>query len=72
MISGNKLHMSSILSLMAKVVNTYVPVMFFIFIFNKCAKISKIIFLPCLYAVLCVDFFGNKAEDIILRDKAVT
>ena len=55
MISGNRMHLSSILSFMATAVNTYVHV-----IFNTFAKISKKRFSCCHYGVLCVEFWGKK------------
>ena len=56
MISGNMMHLSSILSVMAKAVNTYVHVIFLFFIFNKFAKISNKLLSRCHYGVLFVEF----------------
>ena len=55
MINGNRMHMSSISSLIAKGLNTYVNKVFLFFIFSKLANISKNLFLPCHNWVLCVD-----------------
>ncbi len=57
MISGNRLHLSSILSVMAKAVNTCVHANFSsIFIFNIFAKISNKPLSCCNYGVLFVEF----------------
>ncbi|KAK6308683.1 hypothetical protein J4Q44_G00201460 [Coregonus suidteri] len=53
MINGNKMHLSSISSLIAKGLNTYVNKVFLIF--NTFAKMSKNLFSLCHYGVLCVD-----------------
>ena len=45
-INGNRMHLSSISRLIAKVVNTYV---------NKVFLYFKNLFLPCHYGVLCVN-----------------
>ena len=53
MINGNRMHLSSITSLIAKGLNTYVNKLFLFF--HKFAKISKHLFSLCHYGVLCVD-----------------
>jgi hypothetical protein len=54
MIYGNRMRLSSMLSLIAKGLNTYVSKAFLFFIFTF-AKISKNLFLRRHYGVLCVD-----------------
>ena len=46
--------MSSILSFMAKAVNTYVHVISLFLIFNKFAKISKKLFTLSLWGIVCI------------------
>ncbi len=51
------MHLSSILSVVAKAVNTYVHVILFpFFIFNKLAKISNKLISHCHYGVLFLEF----------------
>ena len=54
MIEGNKMPLSSILSLIAKTLNTYVNKVS-VFILNTFSKISKNLFSLYHYGVLCVD-----------------
>jgi hypothetical protein len=56
MINGNRMHLSEILSLIAKGLNTYVNkvFLFFYFLFYN---ISTNLFLLCNYGVLCVDYW---------------
>ena len=54
MIKRNGRHLSYI-SVIAKGLNTYVNVTFQFSLFNKCAKISIILFSLCHYGVLSVD-----------------
>jgi hypothetical protein len=54
MINRNRMHLSSILSLIAKGVNAYVNKVFVV-IFDKSAKMSINLFSFCHYGVLCVD-----------------
>ena len=56
-ISGNRIHLSSISSLMDKGLNTYINKPFQFFIWNTFANISKNLFLLCHYGVLCVDWW---------------
>ena len=51
----NRMHLSSISSLIAKGLNAYVNKVFLFFICNRFANISKNLFLLCHYGVLCVD-----------------
>ena len=55
MINGNRMHLSSISSLIAKGLNTYVNKVFLFFICNTFAKVSVILFPFRHYGVLCVD-----------------
>ena len=57
-IHGNKIHLRSISSLIAKGLNSYVNKVFLFFICNKFANISKNLFSLCRYGVLCVDWWG--------------
>ena len=55
MIKGNGMHMSSISSLIAKGLNTYVNKIFLFLIVHKFANISKYLFSLCHFGVLYVD-----------------
>ena len=56
MINGNRVHLSSISSLIAKGLITYVNKVFLLFIFYKCAKMFFFkLFSLCHYGLLCVD-----------------
>jgi hypothetical protein len=55
MINRNRMHLSWILSLIAKGLNTYVNKVFLFFIFNTFTKISKHLFSLRHYGVLCED-----------------
>ena len=55
MINGNMMYLSSISSLIAKSLNTYVNKVYLFNNFNTFARISKKQFLLCHYVVLCVD-----------------
>ncbi len=57
MISGNRMHLSSILSILAKAVNAYVHVSYFYF--YKLAKISNKLLSHCHYGVLFLEFCGK-------------
>ncbi len=57
MISGNRMHLSSILSVMSKAMNKYV--IFSFFLFNKFAKILNKLLSHCHYEVLFVEFLGK-------------
>ena len=59
MINGNRMHLSSILSLIAKGLNTYVNEVFLLIIFYKFANIYKILMLLCHYGVVCVDWWRH-------------
>ncbi len=61
MISGNRMHLSSILSVMAKAVNTYQYMRFFSPSLKKKknAKISNKLLSCCHYGVLFVEFLGK-------------
>ncbi|KAK6320820.1 hypothetical protein J4Q44_G00077960 [Coregonus suidteri] len=52
MINGNRMHLSSISSLIAKGLNSYVNKVFLFFMLNAFAKMSKNLFLLCHYGVL--------------------
>jgi hypothetical protein len=54
MINGNRMHLTSILSLIAKGPNTYVNKEFVMF-----ANKSKNLFSLCHYGILCVDWWGK-------------
>ena len=55
MINGNRMHLSSISSLIAKGLNTYVSKLFLCFICNTFANISKNLVSLCHYGILVVD-----------------
>ena len=55
MINGNRMHLISISSLIAKGLNTYVKKVVLFLFFYTFANISKNLFLLCHYGVLCVD-----------------
>jgi hypothetical protein len=59
-INGNRMHLSSISSLTAKGLNTYVNKVFMFFLFYTFGKYSINLFSLCHYAVLslCVDWFS--------------
>ena len=57
MINGNRMHLSTILSLIAKGLNTYVNNVFLLI--YEFANISKNMRSLCHYGVLCVDWWGN-------------
>jgi hypothetical protein len=52
-INGNRMHRSSISSLIAKGLNTYVKKVFLFFIFNKLATISQPVLTLSLWSIVC-------------------
>ena len=55
MINGNRMHMSSLFSLIAKGLKRYVNKVFLFYIFYTFEKKSRKLFSLCHYGVLCVD-----------------
>ncbi|KAK6292729.1 hypothetical protein J4Q44_G00373140 [Coregonus suidteri] len=53
MINGKRMHLSSISSLIAKGLNTYVNTYFYCFIFNICKKFKKTVFALSLWGIVC-------------------
>jgi len=56
MISGNRMHLSSLLRVMANAVNTYAIFLLLLLIWNKFANVSNKFVSLCHYEVLCEEF----------------